>query len=83
MAGSSHNEMATVQRMFAAFIAGDLDALLETVPRSRWIYYGANPRLTRAELRGRAEVRSFFEGIIEQLEISAFTPREFVARVGR
>lgn len=81
MSESSHNATATVQRMFASFAAGDLDALLETVhPNSRWIYYGANPRLTRAELRGHAEVRSFFEGIIKRLDITAFDPREFVAQ---
>ena len=35
MAGRDHNETETVQRMFAAFAAGDLDALIETVhPKS-------------------------------------------------
>ena len=69
--------------MFASFAEGDLDALLETVhPHSRWVYYGANPRLTRAELRGHAEVRSFFEGIIKRLDMTAFDPREFVAQGG-
>ena len=40
-----NNPTATVQRMFAAFGAGDLDALIATVhPDSRWTYFGANPR---------------------------------------
>jgi hypothetical protein len=44
------NPSDTVQRMFAAFSARDLDALLETVhPDSRWTYYGANPRLSNAQ----------------------------------
>ena len=76
-----NNPIATVQRMFAAFGAGDLDALLETVhPDSRWIYFGANPRLARVELKGRAAVRKFFEGILERLEMTAFNPDEFIVQ---
>jgi ketosteroid isomerase-like protein len=81
MAGTDETETATVQRMFAAFVAGDLDALLETIhPQSRWIYYGANPRISRAEFSGREEVRRFFDGIVKRLNISAFNVREIVAQ---
>lgn len=70
-----------VQRMFAAFAAGDLEGLLETVhPRSRWIYYGANPRISRAEFNGREQVRRFFEGIVKVLNMSAFNIGEIVAQ---
>ena len=76
-----NNPIATVQRMFAAFGAGDLDALLETVhPDSRWIYFGANPRLARVELKGREAVRKFFEGIIKRLEMTAFNTEEFIVQ---
>lgn len=72
---------STVQRMFAAFGTGDLDALIETVhPDSRWTYYGANPRISRAEFNGRAEVRRFFEGILKRLEMAEFNTDEFVAQ---
>ena len=75
------NAIATVQRMFAAFAAGDLDALIETVhPQSRWVYYGANPRLAKAEFTGHARVRAFFEGILSRLDMTAFDPLEFVAQ---
>lgn len=75
----TNNPTATVQRMFAAFGAGDLDALLDTVhPESRWTYYGANPRLAAAEFTGHAKVRSFFEGILKRLEIGEFNTDEFV-----
>ena len=71
--------VATVQRMFAAFDAGDLDALIETVsPESRWTYYGANPRLSSAELTGRPAVRRFFERILERLEMTEFNTDEFI-----
>ncbi|MCC6807059.1 MAG: nuclear transport factor 2 family protein [Deltaproteobacteria bacterium] len=80
---SDHDNSATqtVRRMFAAFAAADLDALIETVhPHSRWVYYGANPRPTKAEITGRAGVRAFFEKILKRLEMSAFNTLEFVAQ---
>jgi ketosteroid isomerase-like protein len=72
---------ATVQSMFAAFGAGDLDALLATVhPDSHWTYYGANPTPTRAEFHGEAEVRRFFQRILDRLEMAAFDTDEFVVQ---
>ena len=72
---------ATVQRMFAAFGAGDLDALVETVhPESRWTYVGANPRLARAEFTGHAKVRKFFAGILARLDMTAFNAEEFIVQ---
>lgn len=77
----TNNPIATVQRIFAAFGAGDLDALLEIVhPDSRWTYFGAKPRLTWAEFVGRAEVRKFSEGILKRLEITAFNTEEFIVQ---
>ena len=75
----ANDPTATVKRMFAAFGARDLDALLETVhPESRWTYVGANPELSRAEFTGHAKVRRFFERILERLEITAFNTDQFV-----
>jgi ketosteroid isomerase-like protein len=74
-----NNPAETVKRMFAAFGARDLDALLETVhPDSRWTYFGANPQLSRAEFTGHSQVRRFFERILERLEITAFNTDQFV-----
>jgi uncharacterized protein len=74
-----NNPAAIVKRMFGAFGARDLDALLDTVhPESRWTYVGANPQLSRAEFTGRAQVRRFFERILERLEITAFNAERFV-----
>ena len=71
----------TVKRMFAAFGARDLDALMETVhPESRWTYVGANPHVSRAEFTGRPQVRRFFERILERLEITAFNTDQFVVQ---
>lgn len=72
---------ATVKRMLAAFGEGDLDALLETVhPESRWVYYGANPRLSNAEFIGKEAVRKFFERIIERLEMKEFDIDEYIVQ---
>jgi ketosteroid isomerase-like protein len=75
-----NNPAETVTRMFAAFGARDLDALLETVhPDSRWTYLGANPQLSRAEFTGRPQVRRFFERILERLDITTFNPDQLVS----
>src|SRR5262245_10756117 len=75
--------LGTVQRMFAAFAARDLDALVATVhPDSRWRYLGANPRISAAEFTGQAAVRAFFERIIKRLDMASFTPAEFVVQGG-
>ena len=47
-------------------------------PDSRSTYYGANPRLSRAEYIGRAKVRRFFERILERLDITSFDTDQFV-----
>jgi ketosteroid isomerase-like protein len=71
--------VVTVKRMFAAFGARDLDALLETVhSESRWTYVGANPQLSRAVFTGKAQVRKFFEAILKRLEMTAFNTDQFV-----
>lgn len=70
---------ATIKRVYAAFEAGDLDALIETVhPDSRWTYLGANPEPTKAEFVGKASVRKFFETILERLDITEFNTDEFI-----
>ena len=74
-----HGPAATVQRLFAAFAAGDLDELVETLhPSSHWTYIGANPQLSRAEFTGHAEVRRFFERILARVDMTAFDAREFI-----
>lgn len=77
----SNDPTATVQRMLAAFGAGDLDALIATVhPDSRWTYYGANPRLSKGEFSGHDKVRRFFERILNRLSMTEFNIDEFVVQ---
>lgn len=76
---TTNDPMGTVQRMYAAFRAGDLDGVLDTVhPETRWTYVGANPKPTKGDLVGQAGVRRFFEGIVSRLEIATFEANEFV-----
>lgn len=78
---AANDPIGTVQRMFGAFRAGNVDQILEAIhPDSRWTYVGANPKPTKAELVGRADVRRFFEGILRRLEINVFDTREFVVQ---
>jgi ketosteroid isomerase-like protein len=76
---TTNDPVGTVQRMFAAFRVRDLDALLDTVDAdTRWTYIGANPRVTKADLAGKAGVGRFFEGIWRRLEVATFEAHEFV-----
>lgn len=77
---AENDPRGTVERLFAAFNEGGLDALLDTVhPDSEWTYIGANPRLTRAEFAAHEKVRRFFERILSRLEIESFNADEFIA----
>ena len=69
----------TVQRMFAAFRAGDFEDLLDTIhPDSRWTDFGSNPKLAKAEIVGKDGGRRFFERITKRLEMKAFEANESV-----
>jgi hypothetical protein len=77
----TNDPAATVRRMFTAFGTGDLDAVLDNVhPDSHWTYLGANPELTKADFVGKGSVRKFFDGIIERLEFTEFSPAEFIVQ---
>lgn len=81
LSSTEKQTLATVKRMFAAFSAQDLDALIDTVhPDSTWTYHGANPRLSSATFSGHERVRSFFERILRRLDITAFEAREYVVQ---
>lgn len=72
---------ATIERMFAAFAAGDLDALIATVhEESQWTYHGANPRLASASFDGQIAVRKFFQRVMDRLELSEFNTDEFIVQ---
>ena len=76
---ATNDPVGTVRRMFAAFRLGDIDAVLETVDAvTHWTYVGANPKLAKTELVGKARVRRFFEAIVRRVEMTTFEANEFV-----
>ena len=80
---AASDPLATVQRMFAAFAAHDLDALVATIhPQSAWRYLGANPQVSVAAFSGSAAVRSFFERIIKRLDMTSFAPAQYIVQDG-
>lgn len=75
----ANDPRGTVERLFAAFQDGDLDALIATVhPDSKWTYIGANPKLARAEFSGHEKVRSFFARILSRLDMESFDADEWI-----
>ena len=76
---ATNDPAGTVQRMFAAFQAGDFDALLATIHSdTRWTYVGANPKPAKADIVGKDGVRRFFEGITRRVQMTAFEASEYV-----
>ena len=77
----ANNPLATVQQMFQAFGTGNVDGILKTVsPDSKWTYLGANPAPAQKTYTGHEEVRRFFEGILTNLNMTSFTPKEFIVQ---
>jgi ketosteroid isomerase-like protein len=61
-----------VDKMFAAFATGDIDAILETVSEnSVWIYHGTQV-IPKGEYRGKDGARKFFSNILNGTEIIKF-----------
>ncbi|MCI0612675.1 nuclear transport factor 2 family protein [bacterium] len=78
---TKNNPVATVQRMFDGFKARNMNALLDTIhPESQWTYVGANPQLSKAVLTGKDGVKKFFEGILKNLNMAEFNPKEFITQ---
>lgn len=69
----------TVDRMFEAFAAEDVDGLLETVSEdTKWIYHSTQ-RIPAAEFSGKDGVARFFQSIFDNVEVLEFQPLQFVA----
>lgn len=68
-----------VDQMFAAFSAGDVKKLVETVSDDTvWVYHGTQiiPKGTFEKKEG---VRTFFTNIFERTEIIKFEPQQFIS----
>ena len=69
---------SVVDRLFAAFGSGDVDALVATVSEdTRWIYHGTQI-IPAGVFEQRDGIRTFFENVLDRTEIISFEPTQFV-----
>ena len=67
-----------VDKMLAAFAAGDVDTILETVSEdTTWIYHGTQV-IPKGEYRGKDGARKFFTNILNGTEVIKFEPERFI-----
>ncbi len=67
-----------VDKMLAAFAAGDVDTILETVSEDTiWIYHGTQV-IPKGEYRGKDGARKFFTNILNGTEVIKFEPEQFI-----
>jgi ketosteroid isomerase-like protein len=76
----SHDHVATVQRIYAAFGRGDLPAILaEVSDDTEWGFNVAASEVPwHAAVRGREELPSFFGALAENLDFQVFEPLAFL-----
>ena len=70
--------LATVNRMFAAFGAGDLEKFGETVSEhTLWIYHGTQ-EIPKATFEGKEGATPFLRNILTYTEVLNFEPQQFI-----
>jgi len=70
---------SVIEKMFAAFGKGDVEAFLKTVsPDTVWIYHGTQV-IPKGTYEGVEGVRKFITGILDNTEVISFEPREYVS----
>jgi uncharacterized protein len=75
-----NSSKTVVDKMFAAFATGNVDAILETVSEDTvWIYHGTQV-IPKGEYRGKEGARKFLAGILNGTEIIKFEPEEFIVQ---
>ena len=78
----SQANVETVQKIYAAFGRGDVAGVLANVTDdTEWGFNGGQPQVVpwHGPFRGKAELPKFFGALMENVDISAFEPREFMA----
>ena len=70
--------LATVQEMFSAFGAGDLERFKKTVSEDTvWTYHGTH-KIPKATFHGREAAVRFISKILTTTEVISFEPQQFV-----
>lgn len=74
----TNSARSVVDRMFAAFASGDVEAFVETVSEdTTWTYHGTQI-IPAGVFENREGVRTFLENILDRTEIVSFEPQQFV-----
>ncbi|VAW23858.1 hypothetical protein MNBD_ALPHA11-1289 [hydrothermal vent metagenome] len=70
-----------VQTMYAAYGAGNMDALKDTLSENiKWIYHGPDAIKHADTYSGKAGVMKFFDNVNEHVEYLDFQPNQFIAQ---
>ncbi len=71
-------EKAVVEKMFAAFGKGDIEAFLKTVSDDTvWIYHGTQ-EIPKDTFEGKEGARKFIGSIINDTEVVSFEPQQYI-----
>lgn len=66
--------------MFAAFVEGDVEAIVETVSEDTlWIYHGTQV-IPKNEFRNKDGVRKFFTSILNGTEVLKFEREQYIVQ---
>src|SRR5688572_32943237 len=77
---TSEQNVKIVQDTYAAFLRGDIEAVLSTISDDIVFTIPGPPQMpTAGTWRGLAGMREFFAKLAESVEFTAFNPREYVA----
>lgn len=67
-----------VENMFAVFSSGDVEKFVATVSKDTlWVYHGTQI-IPKGTFEGKEGVRKFFNNILENTEILAFEPQQYI-----
>jgi ketosteroid isomerase-like protein len=67
-----------VENMFAAFSSGDVEKFVATVSDDTlWIYHGTQI-IPKGTFEGKEGVRKFFNNVLDNTEILAFEPEQYI-----
>lgn len=75
--------LTTIQKLYAAFGAGDLPALLSHLDEQVvWQFHGDKAAPYTARVVGKGQVAEWFGAVAAADDIQAFEPREFLSAPG-
>jgi hypothetical protein len=78
---NEQQNLQTVQQTCAAFVRGDIQAILGNVaPDVEWVFPGPKQVPFAGTFRGPEQVAQLFALVGENLEFEQYEPREFIAQ---